>query len=322
WNDVYDGFFETSLSGCDEVGAFIERYNDEPVTLNVRRILSDSSVSDWSEYFTGDRGILTLGGQIKDDCPGGNPSACEGVWDLIENSISVVKEIINLHGLLECLPEPGWAHCRMISDPSIKILGTAATSQSAMENVKHVYIEMIRLLRPEYPASKLDGYIVYLTNDEPWSELADLPPVGTMMGFEADGTPRGDELRGGAGMNYLWITEMMICKEGVATRNQAYEEGRRSSRDNEYREFDEVVHEFGHTIDFRFGLRERILSFYAGGWNPVEQFPWNIQYWFGTPEGVLSPPELLFMEELFSERLSFTCENYDSNTVTSNQNKN
>jgi hypothetical protein len=121
----------------------------------------------------------------------------------------------------------------------------------------------------------------------------------------------GDFLRGGTTANYLWIDEQMICKTGVRTRNEAFTAGLLAAGDNTSRTFDQVVHEFGHAIDYKFGLRNRIEAFYAGGWNPKEQFPWTIQHYVGTPSGNLPPKEEALMKEIFTEKITFTCINYN-----------
>ena len=124
------------------------------------------------------------------------------------------------------------------------------------------------------------------------------------------GSPRGDELRGGSGSDYLWISEQMICKTGVATRNAAYAAGRRSSPDNDYRTFDQVVHEFAHTIDQRYGLDARVQSLYANAPSnlPSEEFAWAVQTWFSTPEYDRNQPgEQEFLEEIFTSRATYNC---------------
>ena len=136
-----------------------------------------------------------------------------------------------------CVPSSGWTHCRIMSEPKIKILGSAAVSLSALDLAEHVSTEITSRLAAKYPADKFDNYVVYITNGEPWSDLRGLAPVGTMMdGGRTVGA--GDELRGGAGGNYLWISEQMICKRGVQTRNDAYEAGLRDKRDDDDRTFD------------------------------------------------------------------------------------
>ena len=208
------------------------------------------------------------------------------------------------------MPQEGWAHCRAIAFPTITIYGTAAVSESAMENVKNIYSAITsRLKDAQYPRRNFNGYNIYITNGEQWSDLETLSPVGSMWPPTGDLT--GDELRGGASTNYLWISEQMICKTGVATRNQAFEEGRRASRDESYRAFDQVVHEFGHAIDYKYGLRSQINTIWAGRRAPAEDWAWAVQSWYSTPAG--DPPAAgdALLEGLFTSATSFSCSNYN-----------
>lgn len=66
----------------------------------------------------------------------------------------------------------------------------------------------------------------------------------------------GDFLRGGASPDFLWISEQMMCKTGVATRNAT-----KANTDNAVRTVDQVVHEFGHSIDYNYGLSEAMKPF-------------------------------------------------------------
>ena len=80
----------------------------------------------------------------------------------------------------ECAPYNGWARCQMLADPKIKIVGSKNVSQSAMDVVAGIYADITALFSEEYPKDKFDGYVIYITNGEPWSELSGLHPVGTM----------------------------------------------------------------------------------------------------------------------------------------------
>ena len=114
----------------------------------------------------------------------------------------------------------GWRSYRLLNDPKIIIMGSRAVTPIAMNVIADTYIEITRRLTTKYPKNRFDGYIIYVTNGEPWSELKNLNPVGTMW-RDQTGTKSGDYLRGGTSFNYLWIDEQMICKKGVRTRNEA-----------------------------------------------------------------------------------------------------
>lgn len=251
------------------------------------------------------------------------------LWSaLSQNTISGSQLLVNASGALqlvwrdkvtwssdgnlnsvEVIPDYGWTYCRILKDPKIVLMGSRTVSKAAMDAVEYIYTDMTSRFKADYPKNKFDGYVIYLTNEEPWSELSKLAPIGTMM-VDGAGINQGEELQGGTSPDYLWITEQMICKKGVKSRNEAFAAGRRAQRDDDYRTFDQVIHEFGHAIDFRFGLRGRINQVYQGGWNPVEQFPWNIQYWFGAPGGTLSASEKAFIGEIFASATTYSRDLY------------
>lgn len=311
WNDVFGEFRQKHLQACNDVGAFIKAHRGEPVLSSVEQAIVASGVAGWENYFTGRVGIVMNGERIGQYCPGLHLSQfdCVEASKRMGSSIAGAQKVIDLLNSIECLPDNGWAYCRSLADPKIKIMGSKAVSQSAMEVVEDIYTEITKRFTSKYPKNKFDGYVIYMTNGEPWSELSNLAPIGTMM-VDEKGVNQGDELRGGTSPDYLWISEQMICKKGVRTRNEAFAAGKRAERDDTERTFDQVIHEFGHAIDFKYGLRDRINQVYKGGWNPVEQFPWSIQHWFGTPSGTLSASESAFIGEIFSSKTTFPCDKY------------
>lgn len=199
----------------------------------------------------------------------------------------------------DCKPYDRWAQCVALASPRIKIMSTRAVSSSAVNVVKQIYTEMTSALKPQHPMKNFDGFIVYITNGEPWSHLNGIGPIGPDLG--ANNT--GDELRGGASLHYLWITEQMICKTGVKTRGD---------KDKEVRTFDQVVHEFGHSIEANFNLHGYVDKLFANSNSPREDFPWRIQYWYGAPAGELTNPEKQFLAQLFSRQKTFACSDYNA----------
>lgn len=318
WTSVMASFRQDYLPGCQAIGAFLERWKGSVVLDAIASADDADGVTDWNARMSGAGGIVTVGEEISANCPSRHGSGFDCVVSastLANVVVPQARAVIDVLNPLECMPTNGWMHCLKIDVPDIRIMGSAAVSPSALMLTKHIYTEMTQRLHSGYDRSVFDGYIAYMTNGEPWSELAGLAPIGGMMG-----PPGGDELRGGSGGNHLWISEQMVCKTGVATRNQAYAEGRRSQRDDTYRSFDQVVHEFGHTIDAKYGMRSQIEAFYFGGWNPVEQFPWSIQAWFETPKQIMTPRERAYIGDLFASATTFSCDDYDPNaTFTSNE---
>ena len=204
----------------------------------------------------------------------------------------------------------GWKSYRLLKDPSIVIMGSRAVTPRAMSVVADIYSQITQRLSSSYPKERFDGYVVYVTNGEPWSELSVLRPVGQMWP-DKTGSNSGDFLRGGTNANYLWIDEQMICKTGVVTRSAAFAAGQLPVDDTATRTFDQVVHEFGHAIDLTFDLRSRIHQVYNGGFNPVEQFPGSVQHFFSVPKGNLNASELRFMQDIFTSSTTFSCDDYN-----------
>ena len=274
-----------------------------------------SEVVGWENYIDGRLGIVSIGERIETYCPELHLSQFDCVTTTTRSlgTIAGAQKALDLLDSVECLPDSGWAYCRKLEEPKITIIGYRTVSQSAMEIVEKIYTEITKRFKPEYPKDKFDGYVIYVTNKGPWTELSSLAPIGTF--WEVDpktGVNEGDELRGGAGADYLWIDEQMICKRGVQTRIDAFNAGTRAELDDVERTFDQVIHEFGHAIDFRYGLGDRIEKEYKdkGTWTTVEQFPYSIQYWFGAPSGTLSDSERAFMSEIFESSTTFSCDDY------------
>ncbi|MBP7960970.1 MAG: tandem-95 repeat protein [Caldilineaceae bacterium] len=211
--------------------------------------------------------------------------------------LKTLSEIMNGVGNgADCTPFEGWTRCKMITDPKIRIMGTARVSQSDMDIVAQIYTEMAARFKSAYPKDVLNGYVVYITNGEPWSEINGLGPIGVTLGPNDE----GDFLRGGASRDYLWISEQMICKTGIVTRPD----------DNETRTFDQVIHEFAHTIHQNYGLEGRIEQIYSGAAQPMEDFAWGIQHWFSSPAGTLTSEQSAFIGEIFSGTTTFSCGAY------------
>lgn len=216
-----------------------------------------------------------------------------------------LSEIMNDVGNgAECTPFEGWTRCKTLTDPKIRIMGTARVSQSAMDIVARIYTEMAARFKPAYPKDVFNGYVVYITNGEPWSEINGLYPIGVTLGPNDE----GDILRGGASRDYLWISEQMICKTGIVTRPD----------DTTTRTFDQVIHEFAHAIHANYGLEGRIEQIYSDAAQPMENFAWGIQHWFSSPGGTLSPEQSAFIGEIFSSSTTFSCNAY---TPTANRDR-
>ncbi|MGE0127928.1 MAG: hypothetical protein AB7U82_07605 [Blastocatellales bacterium] len=227
-------------------------------------------------------------------------SATGGIlWSSDGNLAPAINVFTNKPNVKPCSPEPGWAKCLELPSPALKIFASRAVSQSALNGVANVYTEMTKRFRAaKYPMNKFDGYKVYLTNGEPWSELSKISPVGTMWPDQT-GPKSGSVLRGGAGDTYLWIEENMICKQGIKVLLAL------GIQDKDTRSLDQVVHEFAHAIDRKY-IPDQTVNLFNG----VEGFAWGIQNWFGTPGGTLSPAQEAVLKDFFTSRATFSCEGY------------
>jgi len=233
---------------------------------------------------------------------GPDPAVGKSKWCFV-SSQNVVKG---------CAPIAGWPKCVMLDDPWIIIRGSAKVSDSAMSVAHRIYSTMTTLLNPKkYPKNKMDVYTIYITNGETLAELNKLSPINNIWDDK-----RRDDLRGGTNKNFAWISEQMMCKTGVRTRTLAFERGERSEDDTTTRTFDQVVHEFGHSLDYRFGRRADINRLYTawGAGNAVEYFPWVIQFHFGVPPARPGekPSEAVLkdMAEMFTGTATFPCSMY------------
>lgn len=209
-----------------------------------------------------------------------------------------------------CAPEPGWKTCLEMADPNIKIYGSRLASASALNAVVNIYTTMTHSLSGKYPRNKFDGYKVYLVNGEPWvGELINVGPINALSS-DKTGPNSGEYLRGGAATgSWHWMDEQMICKTGVATRLALGQ-----PPDTQRRTLDQVVHEFAHSIMGKYIPMQTITTAFKvpnqPNFPPVERFAWAVQNWFATPAGSLSPAEDRVMNDLFSSRVSFTCDGY------------
>lgn len=229
----------------------------------------------------------------------------EILWSSDGNLFPTINVFMMKPNAKSCTPEPGWAKCIELVDPTIKIIGTNAVSQSAMNGVANVYTEMTKRFVAKYPKSTLNGYKIYLTNGEPWSVLSQMSGVGTMWKGQT-GLKSGNFLRGGASQDFLWISEQMICKQGVKTRNAD------GTPDNSPRTLDQVVHEFAHSIDLKY-IPDQTVNIFNGNGTPIESFAYRIQQWFGasgSSDNAMPANQQAVLKGLFTSQATFSCEGY------------
>ncbi len=231
----------------------------------------------------------------------------DGNGEILWSSDGNLSPIINVFtikpNLKPCAPEAGWAKCVELVDPAIQIIATQAVSQSAINGVANIYPEMAKRFGAKYPKSQFNGFKVYMTNTEPWSALRNLSAINFRP--EKPYETSDDFYRGFGGPDKLLITEQMICKQGVKTRNDTG-----IIRDNDVRTLDQVIHEFAHSIDFKYISDQTLNTFRESGADPIEQFAFRVQNWFGAPSNNIPANQEAVLKNLFTSRATFSCEGY------------
>lgn len=197
-----------------------------------------------------------------------------------------------------------------VSPATIQIMGTDRVSDFAMGAAAHIYSDMLSRLHPDFEAQTFDGLEVRITNGESHDELKQIDGVKDMWS-DGYGTGSRNFLRGGARPSDIWISEQMICSRGVETRQADYAAGRSTINDENYRSFDQLIHEFAHALHFRLNLDADIKRVYAGKAMPNEAFAQDVQNWFyaHTPPHFHPGGEAL-MQSIFQSRTTYSCEGY------------
>lgn len=205
----------------------------------------------------------------------------------------------------------GWDQCWVLKYPAIKIFATKNVSPAAINAVAVICDEMTKRLQPgldgeKVPGSRFNGFKVYITNEEIGVSLKKLSGV---KDFWTDGTgPKSrDNLLGGAKKTELWVTEQAICKTGIKTKTLIG-----MPPDTNTRTFDQVVHEFAHSIDMTFDLQKKdnVSTVFNGPIGPVEGFAIATQYWFGTPGDKLPDDQKSRLSKIFTSKVTFSPEGY------------
>lgn len=243
---------------------------------------------------------VSFGGALQVVTPGG-----EIVW-ASDGVLEAPVDVSQPSNAASCVPKDegtsGWDKCIKMAQPQITILGSKRATLKAMNAVANVYAGMTGRFRPNYPLNTLDGFKVYLTNGEVGAELKGLSTVGAMW-EGGTGEKSRDFLQGGASRDYLWITEEMICHEGVPARNNNMASLGLAQRDDVLRTFDQVVHEMGHSLHYRYGIADT-----------SENWAWTIQAWFAAPKDVTNTMERT-ASTLLTSKASFSCEKYVAATA-------
>lgn len=176
---------------------------------------------------------------------------------------------------------------RYLGGLGIDFIATAGVSDWALSQARTVLCNLLLTLRDRGKIASFDRYRIIVVGDNDVN-IADYPDFGWR---------EANEWRGGTDNLIARVTEEMMCRTGVTNR----------PADRDARKYDQLVHEFGHTIDIKLGLRMDQNPLTSGS---AEQFPWWCQAWFdcaavwgssGTRAGFVtaSPEPAKFMRTLF-----------------------
>lgn len=208
--------------------------------------------------------------------------------------------------------KPGYT--KHLSVYGVDILGTRRTGTWAMIKTHSVIKHMINALKPEY-RSKFIGYKVIVINAN--DQVAKLPYLEAWQGDV-------ENKRGGSIGTVTLVTEEMMCKTGVISRPE----------DNRYREFDQVVHEWGHTIENALNMHYATDAAYESAVirdvNAREYFSAIIQRWYLSHDftdgiddretmKIKDPVSYNLLSSIFSEELKWSplCGEYNSPVYSS-----
>ncbi len=170
---------------------------------------------------------------------------------------------------------------QLLDQPFTKVLSlnkgntlyaTHSASEWAILNAHNIYNNMMNAFADPttapQPTAKKTFYLISRHDFQPcyYAPLtAASPPCTT-----------ANDWRGWSG-DETFFTEEMMTRDGVTMRG---------ARDRSYREFEQVVHEFGHTLSEQyFGARDQQTD-WAKGWGQQvkEWYPWQVQYWFNSAQ--------------------------------------
>lgn len=178
-------------------------------------------------------------------------------------------------------------------DKGNTLYATESTSDWAILNAHNIYNNMMNAFTDPNtapaPEAKKTFYLISRHDFQPctYAPLAASPP----------NCVRDNDWRGWSG-DETFFSEEMMTSAGVAMRGP---------RDTSYREFEQVVHEFGHTLDRQyFGSIGVSKTSWANG--SVEWYPWQVQYWFNSAQSTganqnrasLEPDVASYLATMFS----------------------
>jgi hypothetical protein len=169
----------------------------------------------------------------------------------------------------------------------ITIFATNTASDWALLNAHLIYNNMLNALEPD-KLGALSTNIptdwrreVHILSKHDLNEVAhNYPIINGIWSQDAIESYRGSQGYDPSRKLFVTtITEEMMCKNGVHARATDGTD----HDDLQYREFDQVVHEFAHALDNGCGMRGRNTpACFMGRGNEVECYAASVQAWFGN----------------------------------------
>lgn len=170
------------------------------------------------------------------------------------------------------------------------IFGTASISDDTMQLVYKQVDLMLSALQAPHRDKFTDVKMIVMSQYDKPTQLQFLTSFDPSWLQAMEKNYRGGLTNG----TVVLVTEEMVCRKGVAWRVSSNPEWGKET-DTIYREFDQVVHEFGHAIDFVLKLEARYTAVLnamsypphphygpsrAWKWPVVEYWAASVQNWF------------------------------------------
>lgn len=147
------------------------------------------------------------------------------------------------------------------------IIGTRSVSNWAMLRVENVINNMVSAFATKN--KKVADIITIVINKDDYPVSKPYYPL-----FENRADFDYNYYRGGTN-DMVVVTEEMICRTGVPVRYDG---------DSTYREYDQVVHEWGHRVESLFNLADTTNRIFPKSEQPREEFAWAVEKWFNANE--------------------------------------
>ncbi len=168
----------------------------------------------------------------------------------------------------------------LTSEYGVTFYATITTSEWAILNTHLIIRNVINAIQTSYvPATAFTGWKMLILSgyDNNPDVVAGYPIIKEV--FDSGWVQSYWGGTAGGSTKMVFLTESMMCQKGIPYRKPEPPE---EKPDFAYREFEQVVHEFGHAIE------ETILGDKARTQpeanSSAEWFPWQVQYWLNSAQ--------------------------------------